>query len=84
MSELLAFARLLPAPAGWIVLALLVALLGVIGLLTSVIHAHNDDPADRLCKVIRAWRGLPAKPKTGALGRKRKGINGAGLRRRPR
>jgi hypothetical protein len=77
MSVLLAFARLLPAP-DWVLLVLLVLLLAVIGLVTSVIYARNDGPADRLCEVIRAWRGLPAKPKTDALGRKRKRVNRAG------
>ena len=80
MSVLLEFERLLPAPTDWILLGLLVLLLAAIGLLTSVVHAGNDAPAERLCEVIRAWRGLPARPKTDALLPKRRSINRAGHR----
>lgn len=69
----------MPGRAGWATLGLLIIVLVLISLLISVVHAKTDDPANRLCNVIRAVRGLPAEP--GAAGKQP--LKGTGTRKQP-
>lgn len=50
-----------PTDSNAILSLMLIPVLAVVFLLASVVHAKDNGPADRLCDVLRAWRGLPSK-----------------------